>query len=163
VAARATYTDADKARVYVVLASNDGNVKRTSRETGVPENTVRRWKKEFEESPPTTDLVQEAVGDFVGDADRVRHKALLAIEKKIDSGDAKVGELNNTVGILTDKIDRARGLDVKRVEHEHKLDPSSVREALVGFMQDMHQMSTAREVEIVEAEVVEQAALPKGR
>jgi transposase-like protein len=163
VAARATYNESDKARVYVVLASNDGNVKRTSRETGVPENTVRRWKKEFEESPPSTELVETAVGDFVGDAERVRHKALLKIEALIDGDKVKVGELNNTVGILTDKIDRARGLDVKRVEHEHRLDPASVREALVGFMQDMQQMSRAREVEIVEAEVVEQAALPAGK
>jgi hypothetical protein len=163
VAARTTYTETDKSRVYVVLAANDGNVKRTARETGVPENTVRRWKKEFEESPPSTELVEAAVGDFVGDADRVRHKALLKIEQLIDGDKVKVGELNNTVGILTDKIDRARGLDVKRVEHEHKLDPASVREALVGFMQDMQQMSKAREVEIVEAEIVEQPALTSGR
>jgi transposase-like protein len=160
VAARTTYTEADKSRVYVVLAANDGNVKRTSRETGVPENTVRRWKKEFEASPPSAELVEAAVGDFVTDADRVRHKALLKIEALIDGDKVKVGELNNTVGILTDKIDRARGLDVKRVEHEHRLDPASVREALVGFMTDMHKMSRAREGEIVEAEVVEQAALP---
>jgi transposase-like protein len=163
VAARATYTEADKSRVYVVLATNDGNVKRTARETGVPENTVRRWKKEFEESPPPAELVEVAVGNFVNDADRVRHKALLAIERKIDANEAKVGELNNTVGILTDKIDRARGLDVRRVEHEHKLDPASIREALVGFMQDMQQMSESREAEIVEAEVVEQAALTAGK
>lgn len=161
-AARATYTEADKARVHVVLASNDGNVKRTSRETGVPENTVRRWKKEFESDPPSAELVQEALGDFVGDAEEVRNLALQRIKTLIPKSE-KINDLNNTVGILTDKIDRAKGLDVKRVEHEHKLDPASVREALVGFMQDMQQMSREREVEIVAAEIVEQPALGSGR
>lgn len=161
-AARATYTEADKARVHVVLASNDGNVKRTSRETGVPENTVRRWKKEFESDPPSAELVQEALGDFVGDAEEVRNLALQRIKTLIPKSE-KINDLNNTVGILTDKIDRAKGLDVKRVEHEHKLDPASVREALVGFMKDMQQMSREREVEIVAAEIVEQPALGSGR
>jgi hypothetical protein len=31
--ARAAYTEQDKARVYVVLTANEGNVKRTARET----------------------------------------------------------------------------------------------------------------------------------
>lgn len=161
-AARATYTEADKARVHVVLASNDGNVKRTARELGVPENTVRRWKKEFESDPPSTDLVQAVLGSFVDDAEEVRNLALQRIKVLIPKSD-KINELNNTVGILTDKIDRAKGLDVRRVEHEHKLDPASVREALVGFMQDMQTMSREREVEIVAAEIVEQPALGPGR
>ena len=41
-AGRAKYTEEDRAKVFVLLRTNDGNVKRTSREAGVPENTVRR-------------------------------------------------------------------------------------------------------------------------
>jgi transposase-like protein len=162
VAGRAKYTDDDKARVFVVLGANDGNVKRTARETGVPENTVRRWRDEWEKNgPPPTDMVEGAVGDFVSDAERVRNKALLAIEQKIPQ--AKVSELNNTVGILTDKIDRARGLVDRRVV-EHQL-PSGdqIREALGTFAAEMMKLSQRREAEIVDAEIVEQPALPKGQ
>lgn len=162
-AGRSPYTDEDRSRIFVVLAANDQNVKRTARETGVPENTVRRWKKEFEKDPPKVENIEAAVGDFVGDADRVRHKALRLIEKKIDGGDAKVNELNNTVGILTDKIDRARGLVDRRVV-EHKL-PSAdeIRAALGAFAQEAQALATQRQADIEITDVVEQPALPAGK
>lgn len=161
-AGKARYSDEDKARVYVALSANDQNVKRTARETGVPESTVRSFKKQFELEPPRTDLVETVVGDFVEDASRVRHKALKAIEKKIDANEAKVGELNATVGILTDKIDRARGL-VDRSVVEHKL-PSAeeIRAALGAFAEEARALSHQRQAEIVDSEVVEQPELPRG-
>lgn len=162
-AGRATYSESDKARVYVVLTANDGNVKRTSRETGVPENTVRRWRNDFkQDGPPPTDAVEEAAQDFVGDAERVRNLALARIEKLIPTSE-KLNELNNTVGILTDKIDRARGLDTRRIEHTHHLPAADeVRELMSGFVEGMKELSRAREAEIVEAEIVEQVSLPSG-
>jgi hypothetical protein len=83
-AGKATYDESDKARLYVVLAANDGNVKRTARETGVPESTVRRFKKMFEEEgPPDMKLFRQELNTFVSDADRVRFKALHRIEELI--------------------------------------------------------------------------------
>ena len=80
---RATYTDADKAKVYVVLTTNDGNVKRTARETGVPENTVRRWKKWFEDNgPPNLEEVEAQAGDFVATANEVRFLAIESMVQK---------------------------------------------------------------------------------
>ena len=66
-AGKSQYSDSDKARVYTTLLANEGNVKRSSRETGVPEATVRRWKNEFEENPPPVEVVAEAVADFLND------------------------------------------------------------------------------------------------
>jgi transposase-like protein len=153
---RATYTETDKARVYVVLRANDGNVKRTSRETGVPENTVRRWRDEFLEKPPNTELVEVAAGEFVDDASRVRNLALRRIETLIPES-TKISELNVTVGILTDKIDRARGLTDK-VSHEHHLPGADeIRELMQGFVEAGRELARNREYEIVDAEVL---ALP---
>src|SRR5512132_4142318 len=73
VASRATYTDEQKAQVYVALTANDGNVKRTSRETGVPEGTVRTWKNLWKSEPPAADKVEEAASDFIGEAETVRN------------------------------------------------------------------------------------------
>jgi len=167
VARRATYTEQDKARVYVVLTANDGNVKRTSRETGVPENTVRRWRDEFKENPPSTEEVEEAASSFVTDADEIRMLGLEVLRAKLvllqqNPKDVNVGQVTTMIGILTDKIDRAAGLATSRVEHEHRLNSSDIREALVGFVTDMKQLSRSREVEIQEAEIVEQPALPPG-
>lgn len=161
-AGRATYSDEDKARLYVVLTANDGNVKRTARETGVPENTVRRWKKEFEQKPPSTELVEQATEDFVSEADTVRFMALRRIKDLIPTS-TKINELNNTVGILTDKIDRARGLDRPQAPSNALPTADLVREAIKGFVEATRDLSRAREAEIVEAEIVEQVALPAGK
>ena len=53
--APASHSNADRSLVYTTLLSNDGNVKRTARETGINETTVRRWKKEFLTTPPAQD------------------------------------------------------------------------------------------------------------
>jgi transposase-like protein len=159
-AGRATYTETDKAKVYVVLRANDGNVKRTARETGIPENTVRRWRDEFIDRPPQHELVQVAAGDFVDDASRVRNLALRRIEVLIPDS-TKISELNVTVGVLTDKIDRANGIG-QTVSHEHHLPPADeIREVMQGFVQAAQEMSRAREHEIVDAEVLALPAVPK--
>lgn len=167
--ARTTYTDEELARLYVALVTNEGNVKRTARDTGIPESTVRSWKNKWEtEGPPDIGAVEDAVTDFTADAERVRNKALLAIEGKIDT--AKVGELTTLVGVLDDKIQRAKGLAIGRVEHVHTLPPADqIREALGAVLDGALAIASKREGEIVDAEIIaveEQAprkALPAGR
>lgn len=166
-AGRATYTEEDKTRVFVVLAANDGNVKRTSRETGVPVGTIRSWRTQFESNPPDTSQLEIAVGDFVGEATSLRKLGLEALRKKVEllvknPEGVKVAELTTLVGVLTDKIDRASGVSQK-VTHEHHLPPADeVRDLMRGFVDTMQELSRAREEEIVEAEIVEQPALPRG-
>ena len=166
-AGRTTYTDDELARLYVALTANEGNVKRTARDTGVPESTVRKWKNTWEaEGPPDIGKVEQAIGDFTDAAERVRDKALLAIEEKIPG--AKVGELTTLVGVLDDKITRARGLAVGRVEHVHTLPPAEEIKAVLGAVfQGSLEAAAQRESEIVDAEIItveEQAqkGLPAG-
>lgn len=169
---RATYTGADKAQVYVVLTTNEGNVKRTARDTGVPENTVRRWKKEWAENgPPSTEEVERAVGEFLDEAVEVRGMALEVVRLKLellvkDPESAKVGELTTLIGVLDDKITRASGLATSRTEHVHRL-PSGeeLREALLEAFRPVQQLTQQREGEVIEdAEYVEipPKALPSG-
>lgn len=161
-AGKSQYSDADKARVFVTLAANTGNVKRTARETGVPENTVRRWKAEFEENPPAAELIEAEATTFTDLARKVRHEALVQLRKKIP--DAKVSELVATVGMLDDKVTRVEGIDRQvRVDHHHHL-PSAdeVRELLGGLRIGAIEQARQRQAELVDAELVEQApkALP---
>lgn len=167
-AGRTTYTDDELARLYVALTANEGNVKRTARDTGVPESTVRKYRDQWErEGPPHVGDVESAVADFTTNAERVRDKALLAIEEKIPG--AKVGELTTLVGVLDDKIQRARGLAIGRVEHVHTLPPAEEIKAVLGAVfQGSLEAAAQRESEIVDAEIIsveEQApkALPAGR
>src|SRR6266853_888177 len=115
-AGRSTYTEADKAKVYVFLTANGGNVKRAARESGYPENTVRRWRNEFRINPPDTSsaVVTSAADSFLVEMDEVRVLALAEMKKKIKAGDAKLGELNAIFGTLTDKAHAILGLATSR-------------------------------------------------
>lgn len=154
-AGRATYGDADQARVYVALQANDGNVKRTARETGVPESTVRRWREEWERGgPPPADALELAVDDFYVQAEAVRFEALAMLRMKIP--DAKPGELITIIGVLDDKLARVKGLGTKT---EHKITlPSAeeLRALMSGFVAGAITAAERRHEEIVDAEIVEQ-------
>lgn len=159
-AGKSSYSEADKAVVYTTLLSNEGNVKRTARDTGVTETTVRRWKKEFETNPPSTDdvVVAQAVSDFITDAKRVRNKAVKEIERQIDAREFKGAALVTVVGVLDDKIARVENpVSKSQVDHVHHL-PSAdeVRALLGGLSRGAIESARERQSELVDAELTEQ-------
>lgn len=158
--ARRIFTDEDKARAYVVLTANQDNIKRTARDTGIAESTLRDWKREWADGgPPDMGLVAEAADDFMHDAERVRHKALAQLEKKLP--DATPSALVATVGMLTDKIAMARGLATTRNETVHALPPAEeIAKTLGAAFEAALQAAKGRDLEIIDAEVVE---LPRAR
>lgn len=163
-AGRASYDEQAKARVYLALAANSGNVKRTARETGVPETTVRNFKKEFEKNPPSTEVVKTEfeTGDYVGELETLRKELAVALRKKIP--DMTGNQLAVSYGIIDDKLTRARGLATERTEHVHSL-PSAEELALAGQMLATGAIEAARrrQEELAVAEVRrEQPALPAG-
>lgn len=162
-AGRTTYSEVDEARIYVVLTANDGNVKRTSRETGVPESTVRNFKRKFETNPPSVEAVETEIeaGDYTGDLEVIRTELAIALRREIPHMRGK--DLAVALGIVDDKLTRARGLATERTETVHKL-PSAEELALAGQMlaQGAIEAARQRQHEIVEAKVREQPALPRG-
>ena len=166
-AGRASYDDATKAEAYVVLAANEGNIKRTSRDTGVPVSTLRRWRDEWtkKESLPSPEQLDTAVGDFANKAETIRWKALVELERQLTI--ANPADLIKIVGILDDKVTRAHGLADRTVEHRHVLPSAEELHQLVsGFAEATRQAALERADDIIDAEVVEQAdlpALPPGR
>lgn len=118
--AKRTYTDDDRARVYTLLAVHNGNVERTARESNVPAQTVRDWKKKWEKEGPSQEIAEAAVDvatDFVNQAMGTRFEAIVLLRAKL--GEASPRDLATVIGILDDKITRAKGLATGRVEHVH--------------------------------------------
>lgn len=158
-----SFTDVDKAKIFVTLQSNGGNIKRTSRETGISETTVRRFRDEWKKSgPPTEEVVTVAADSFIKDAERVRNKALMVMESLLP--EARVGELNAVVGTLTDKINLIRGHATSRQEHTLALPtPAELRDTLAPAIREAIEMASVRQEEIIDAEVVEEVrVLPPG-
>lgn len=155
------FSEADKARVFVALTANDGLVKRTARDTGVPESTIRRWKQDWHTNgPPDTSELAEAVDSFCDDMVVVRSEALTELRKKLPN--ATPSALIAVVGVLDDKIARVKGIGTSsRIEHKLVL-PSATeaRELMQGFLEAGVEAARRRDEEIVDAEFVEQP--PKG-
>ena len=117
---RRTYTDTDRAAVYALLATNNGNVDRTVRESGVPRATVLSWKKKWEKEGAPSEVTDEAAkvaGDFIAEATATRFEAIRALRNKIESG--SVRDLATVVGILDDKIARAELVRTGRPAEQH--------------------------------------------
>jgi len=161
---RRVYTDDDKAQGLLHLTLTDGNVKRAARDSGFPETTIRRWKSEWEREgvpAPIQLRAEQDAGDFTDEAVVVRDMALKQIKVKIP--DAKVSELITTVGVLDDKIMRARGLAVSRTIVTHEL-PSldEIRATLAAAMTGALEAARERH-DVIDAEPATLVALPSGR
>ena len=161
-AGRTKYTEAQRAQVFVTLASHNQNVKRTAGELGMPVSTVRDMKRQFDSSgPPQEEYVTVAAGEFIKVAEQARDFALSTLLVKIPN--AKPNELITIIGVLDDKLARARGLADRTVEHRHTLpSPDEIREAMTGVVQGAIAASKQREEDIIDAEI-EQVALPPGK
>lgn len=168
--ARRTYTDEDRARVFTLLATNEGNVDRTVRDSGVPRATVLSWKKKWESEgapPEITEAAEKVAGDFIEEARETRFKAITALKAKVD--DASARDLATIIGILDDKIARAEAVKSGRNQiehvHVHALPaPEELGEVLGSYLS--RAIGAARRRDAVVIEVPEEPAtlaLPPGR
>lgn len=158
-AGRSKYSDSDRAKVLTALQLNDGNVKRTARETGMSTTTVRAWKSgwDTEGIPEAVAEAQvETLDEFVNDATEVRN-LLLARMRDLAPESKNLREVATALGILDDKIVRAKGQPTQRTEHVQGLLPSpdEFRAALGGWMVGILDAQNTRDRDFIEAEAVE--------
>lgn len=113
------YSDEDKANVLNLLEVNEGNVKRTARDTGVAEQTIRDWKKSWTGKgvPASVQAALPAVqGEFGDNAERVRNLMLDQLEAAVLNNELKGRDLIVGIGVLTDKLRLSRGESTSRTE-----------------------------------------------
>jgi transposase-like protein len=158
--ARRQYSDVDKAAVYLALKVNGGTVAASSRDANVPEQTVRDWKNKWESGewePPSQEAFDGQVENFVADMERVRNKALLLIEQKLDQI-KNPEKLATVVGILDDKIRLAKGLATSRSESTLAL-PSAeeMGERLLEGARIALEKARERDADIIDVDLDEQS------
>ncbi len=152
-----TFTEEDKAQAIATLAANGGNIKRTARDLDVAPATLRRWRTQYEQGQVSTDLVSTAATTFIGDAERIRDKALAQLEAAIDAGKIQPAQLITALGVLDDKITRAKGLPTSHVQTSGQLPPlDEMKTLMTGFVAGALKAAADREAEIVDAELVEE-------
>ena len=113
------YSDEQRAEVMLSLKVSDGNVKRTSRETQIPESTVFRWKKKWAADGVPQEILNatvERAGEFTQHAKRLRQSALGRLADALANDDVKPAQLITVIGVLTDKINLADGFATSRTD-----------------------------------------------
>ena len=158
------YTDDDRASVLALLSVNDGNVKRTSRESGVAEQTVRDWKKSWERGgvPATVQAtLPSALDDFSTKAESIRDRMLDSLEALVLNDDLSGRDLIVGIGVLTDKLRITRGEATSRTENtvQHVLSPQELGKRVQEALDHALDAGVHRDVEILDAEWDEQADL----
>ena len=163
---RRKYTEEQRAEVFTMLTIHDGNVKRTARESGIAEQTVRDWKKLWERRglPANVSEVLPAIMDAkVNQYEEVRDKALGIALERLDDPKTTAKDATWIAGVMTDKIRLLRGEVTSRTENVNN-GPSTaeVGEAIAAALHQAFAAQELREAEIVDAEFEEQAprALP---
>lgn len=157
--ARRIYNDEHKASVYFTLEVNNGNIKRTARDTGIPENTIRDWRNEWEREGVPQEILSrtEAIaGDFLEQATDVRDLALEELKRQIQRGEVRAAQLVAAVGMLEDKIRLGKGLATSRSETVHTVDAAALRKELEGYVLTALDAEAEREADIIDAEFTEE-------
>jgi transposase-like protein len=160
------YSEEQRAEVFTLLTVHEGNVKRTARESGIPEQTVRDWKKLWERKglPATvSEVLPEVMNEKVTKYESVRDKALDIALDRLDDPKTTAKDATWIAGVMTDKIRLLKGEVTSRTESVQS-GPSAIEvgEALAAALQQAFAAQELREAEIVDAEYEEQApvALP---
>ena len=164
-AKKRVYTDEDRARVKTVLEVNDGNVKRTSRDTGVAEQTVRDWKKQWERGglPEKVRAALPAVAEATtNEYEAVVNKAVQRTLELLDDDKLKARDAAWIAGVFTDKLRLIRGEATSRTESVNTGPTAEeIGNSVVQALEQAVRMQQEREADIVDVEI-EQAALPSG-
>lgn len=114
--AKRNYSDTDRKQTAALYLSFNKNVYQTSKKTGVPASTIRAWARGWE-AGGFPDIVPEPptpAENFIDKAEEVRWRMISELERKTHKATPR--DLITGIGVLTDKINVARGLATSRTE-----------------------------------------------
>lgn len=101
----AKYTDAQRAEALAALQANGGNLSATSRATGIPHSTLKRWRDQPD--PRLAELGEEKKADLGDRLESIANALVDAIPEKI--ADAPLNHVSVALGIAIDKLRLLRG------------------------------------------------------
>jgi hypothetical protein len=154
------YTDKEKAMVLIELETNDGNIKRTARNMGIPAPTVRRWRDEWDKAGVPEEVsveLEPIMSDFLDDAYRIRHKLLMRLEELVDDKAIGGNHVATAIGIISDKIRAYEATkESRKVEHTISLPPAEdLKELMQGLLGGIVDSARQRAADIEATQIEE--------
>lgn len=125
---RRRYTDDDRATALAVLDSNDGNITRTARETGIPASTIKRWTEDRGDLADLRDQKRESLSELWENIARAY------IARALDAAAVNETAAQSAVtvaAIATDKLQLLQGkpTEINRHEHNERATPDRALDA----------------------------------
>ncbi len=110
---RKSYSIEDVDKVLGSLAKNNGNIKKTARETGVSVNTLKKWKNQ---DPEKYEVIEQQTIDMIKNAQMVVlqnqiQNLVLASQRmaEIIPHEDNIDKLTNAVKMINDQLQRLTG------------------------------------------------------
>jgi transposase-like protein len=111
---RRQYSDEDKANALAALGANGGDLRRTSRDVGVPFSTLQGWAKDRGLNQAVTELAVTKKKDLADELEAIALKLAEAMPDKVK--DATLQQIATSLGIAVDKMQLLRGKATERTE-----------------------------------------------
>jgi len=108
------YTDNDRARTLAALQANNGNITRTSRDTGVSASTIRHWRDNTSETVAATR--DQKVATLAEELETLAYKLAWALPERIEG--ANLGQVTTSLGIVIDKLQLLQGQPTEITKNE---------------------------------------------
>ena len=126
---RRRYTDDDRATALAVLDSNNGNLSRTSKETGISISTLRNWRDD-----PHPDLAELGNQKRAALSDLWEEVARTYIGRALNEAAVKDTGAQSAItvaAIATDKLQLLQGkpTEINRHEHNERATPERALDA----------------------------------
>jgi transposase-like protein len=110
---RKSYSIEDVDKVLGSLAKNNGNIKKTARDTGVSVNTLKKWKNQ---DPEKYEVIEQQTMDMIKNAQMVVlqnqiQNLVLASQRmaEIIPHEDNIDKLTNAVKMINDQLQRLTG------------------------------------------------------
>ena len=114
---RRRYTDDDRATALAVLDSNNGNIARTARETGISQSTLRDWRDD--PHPDTAELRDQKRASLGALWEEVARAYIARALTEAAVKDTGAQSAITVAAIATDKLQLLSGKPTEINRHEH--------------------------------------------
>lgn len=97
---RRRYTDADRASALAALDANEGNIRKTARDTGISASTITGWRDT--RTLEGTEVRAQKKAELADKLEDVAHKLVDALPSKLS--EANLQQVATSLGITIDKL-----------------------------------------------------------
>lgn len=125
------YSEQEKSVALALLEVNQGNLRRTAKQAGIPHATLRKWSRGEGVHPDVHKSIPEKRASLEERFQELIHQLMDVVPSKME--DAPLDSITRAIGIFTDKLQVQRGEPDTITRSQHATREERV-EAILAFI-----------------------------